>query len=188
MIIIEKLKVLLDVQDRNNKKPFILPFVASQDGWINEFVKNVFICKEALGTLFRIGCNGTTVLVQHVIHHILPIHQLTGRVPKVTTNFQENVVPPLAYFFKNQILPIAGAKPTRYTRCVVSRIVTERDTNDIIELDPGVTQRGLSKEYAYVHGYKIKTIAKENILKTPDNNNEDNQIDTVHGGSLFYFG
>ena len=29
MIIIEKLKVLLDVQNRNNPTPFILPFVAS---------------------------------------------------------------------------------------------------------------------------------------------------------------
>ena len=180
--------MLLLVQNRNNLKPFILPFVANKDKWMNKFYANVFICKEALGMVFGIGHKAMTSLVDHANHHTLPIHGLTGRVPKFKTKFQENVVPPLAYFFKNQILPIAGAKPTRYTRCVVSRIVTERDTNDIIELDPGVTQRGLSKEYAYVHGYKIKTIAKENILKTPDNNNEDNQIDTVHGGSLFYFG
>ena len=32
MIIIEKLKVLLDVQNRNNTKPFMLPFVANADG------------------------------------------------------------------------------------------------------------------------------------------------------------
>ena len=37
MIIIEKLKVLLDVRNRNNPKPFMLPFVATNDGWQNEF-------------------------------------------------------------------------------------------------------------------------------------------------------
>ena len=58
MIIIEKLKVLLDVQNRNNPKPFMLPFVASDDGWMNELLKNVSIHKEALGTLFGIGCKG----------------------------------------------------------------------------------------------------------------------------------
>ena len=50
--------------------------------------------------------------------------------------------------------------------CAVSRTVTERDTNDIMGLDPGVTKRGLFKEYTYVHGYKIKTTAKENGIKT----------------------
>ena len=74
MIIIEKLKVLLDVQNRNNPKPFMLLFVASNDGWMNEFLKSVFICKEALGTLFGIGCYGMTALVQHAVNHTLPIH------------------------------------------------------------------------------------------------------------------
>ena len=32
MIIIEKLKVMLDVRNRNNPKPFMLPFVATNDG------------------------------------------------------------------------------------------------------------------------------------------------------------
>ena len=96
------MKVLLDVQNRSNKKPFILPLVASQDGWINEFLKNVFICKEALEILFGIGHEGMRVLVQHTNHNTLPIHELSERFPKVTTKFQENVVPPFAYFFKNQ--------------------------------------------------------------------------------------
>ena len=155
MIIIEKLKVLLLVQNRNNPKPFILPFVASEDKWMNEFYANVFIYKEALGTVFGIGRKAMASLVDHVNHHTLPIHGLTGltgRVPEFKTKFRENVVPPLAYFFKNSIIPMAGARPTRYTRCAVSRTVSERDTNDIMELDPGVTKRGLFKEYAYLHG------------------------------------
>ena len=109
MIIIEKLKVLLDVQNRNNPKPFILPFVATDNGWMNKFYKSVFICKEALGTVFGIGPKAMAILVDHAIYHTLPIHGLTGRVPEVNTKFQENIVPPLAYLFKNQILPIAGA-------------------------------------------------------------------------------
>ena len=66
---------------------------------------------------------------------------------------------------------MAVAQPTRYTCCAMSQIVTERDTNHIQELDPGVSKRGLFKVYAYVHDYKIKTIAKGNIIKIPDNNN-----------------
>ena len=112
MIIIGKLKVLLDVQNRNNPKPFIFPFVASDDGWINEFLKNVFICKATLGTLFGIGCYAMTALVDHAKYHTLPIYGLNGRVSKFNTKFQENVVSPLAYFFKNHILPMAGARPT----------------------------------------------------------------------------
>ena len=110
-----------------------------------------------------------------MVHHtLLPIHQLTGRVPEFNTKFQENVVPRLDYFFKNQMLPMAGAKPTWYTRCVVSWTVTERDTNDVMELDPGVTKRGLFKEHAYIHSYKNKTTAKGNVIKIPDDNNRNN--------------
>ena len=127
---------------------------------MNKFYKSVFICKEALGTVSGIGRKGKTALVHHATYHTLPIHGLTGRVPELLTKFQENVVPPLAYFFKNQIVPMAGARPTRYTRCAVSRTVCERDTNNTMELDPGVTKRGLYKEYAYVYGYRIKTTTK----------------------------
>ena len=168
---------MLDVQNRNNPKPFILPFVASDNGWMNEFLKIICISKEALGTLFGVGHNGMKALVQHAVHHTLPIHQLTGRVLKVTTKFQQNVVTLFAYFFKNRILPIAGARPNRYTSCAVTQTVTERDTNDIMELDPGVSKTGLFKECAYINGYKIKTIAKGNIIKVPDDNNKYNQIE-----------
>ena len=78
--------------------------------------------------------------MRHTTYHTLLIHGLTGRVPEFKTKFQENVVPPLAYFSKNQILPMAGARPTWYTGCAVSQTVIERDTNDIMELDPGVTK------------------------------------------------
>ena len=165
MIIIEKLKVLLNLQKRNNSKLFILPFVASDDGWMNELLKNVFICKEALGTLFGIGCEGISALVEHVVNHTLPIHELSERVLEFNTKFQENLVSPLAYFFKNCILPMDGAQPTRYTHCTMTLTVTERDTNHIMELNPRVLKRGLFKEYAYVNGYKIKTTAKGNIIK-----------------------
>ena len=79
---------------------------------MNEFYKNVFIYKEALGKLFGIGRKGLTALIHHAKYHTLPIHGLTGRVSKFKTKFQENVVPPLAYFFKNHILPMAGARLT----------------------------------------------------------------------------
>ena len=161
--------------------------MASEDKWMNEFYANIFICKEALGTVVGIGCKAMPALVDHASHHTLPIHELTGRVPEFKTKFRENVVPPLPYFFMNQIVPMAGARPTRYTRCAVSRTVSERDTNDIMELDPVVTKRGLFKEYSYLHGWKIKTTAKGYIIKTPDNNNTDNQIDICSWGFFVRF-
>ena len=39
IIVIEKLKVLNDVLNKKNKKPFMLPFVASQDAWTNKCLK-----------------------------------------------------------------------------------------------------------------------------------------------------
>ena len=182
MIIIEILKVLFDVQNRNNPKPFMLRFVASDDGWINELLQNVFICKKALGALFGIGREKMRVLVQHAVNHTLLIHGLTRRVPEFNTKFQQNVVPPLAYFFKNHILSMAGVQPTQYTCWAVTQTVTERDTNHIQELDPIVSKRGLFKEYAYVHSYKIKTTTKGSIIKIPDNNNKYNQIEICSWG------
>ena len=46
MIIIEKMKVLLDVQNKNNPKPFMLPFVASDNGWMNQFLKSVLFARK----------------------------------------------------------------------------------------------------------------------------------------------
>ena len=70
-------------------RPFILPFVAIQDddSMLNHFYKSVFICKEALGTVFGIGRKAMTALVDHANHHTLPIHGLTGRVPEFRTEF-----------------------------------------------------------------------------------------------------
>ena len=119
MIIIEKLKVMLDVRNTNNPKPFMLPFVATSNGWQNEFLKNVFICKEALGTLFGIGRYVMLTLVQHAVQHTLPNHRLTGRVCNFNTKFQQNVVPPLAYFFKitSYQWPVPNLLDTHVVQC-----------------------------------------------------------------------
>ena len=51
-----------------------------------------------------------------------------------------------------------------------------------MELDPEVSKRDLSKKYAYVHGYKIKIKAKGCIIKIPDDNNKDKQIEICSWG------
>ena len=62
---------------------------------------------------------------------------------------------------------MAGARPTQYTRDAVTQTTIERDAKDIIlELDPGYSKRGLYKEHAYLHGWKIQTTAKGNVIKT----------------------
>ena len=46
-----------------------------------------------------------------------------------------------------EIIPLAGARPTRFTRNAVTQTTIMRDAKDILELDPGVAKRGLYKEY-----------------------------------------
>ena len=69
IIVIEKLKILKYGQ-KNNKKPFIIPVVASPIPWTNKFMTNQFICKEALGTLFGYGHIALKVLVSHAKKNI----------------------------------------------------------------------------------------------------------------------
>ena len=111
MIVIEKLKVLNNVGQKKNIKPFIIPFVPCQRPWTNEYMSNKYICKEALGTLFGYSPFALKTLVSHAKKHILPIHGLTGKVDSFSAKFQDNVVPSLAHFFKNEIVPLAGARP-----------------------------------------------------------------------------
>ena len=73
---------------------------------------NKLICKEALGTLFGYSHIALKALVSHTKNHTLPIHGSTGRVDPFSAKFQENIVPSLAHFFKNEIVPIVGARPT----------------------------------------------------------------------------
>ena len=75
-------------------------------------MSNEYICKEAIGTLFGLGFHALKTLVRHAKYHTLPIHGLTGIVGHKSAQFQENVVPPLANFFKNEIVSLAGARPT----------------------------------------------------------------------------
>ena len=63
MIVIEKLKVLNNLAQKMNNKPFIIPFVPCESVWINEYMSNKYICKEALGTLFGLGPHALRMLV-----------------------------------------------------------------------------------------------------------------------------
>ena len=84
MIVIEKLKILNNGLKKNNKKLFIILFVASQLPLTNKFMTNEFVCKEALGTLFGYSHKVLKPLVSHAKYHTLPIHGSTGRVdPKL---------------------------------------------------------------------------------------------------------
>ena len=80
---------------------------------------------------------------------------------------------------------MAGAQPAQCTPCTVIQTITERDTKHMMELDHGVSKRGLLKAYAYVNGYKIKTTAKGNIIKIPDDDNKYNQIEICSLGYYF---
>ena len=98
MIVIAKLKVLND-GPKNNKKPFIIPFVPYQLVWTNEFMSKEVICKEALGTLFGYGPFALKALVSHAKRKTLPIYGLTGRITPMTVKYEENILPSLAHFF-----------------------------------------------------------------------------------------
>ena len=109
MIVIEKLKVLNNVGQLKKTQPFIIPFVPCESEWTNEYMSNEYICKEALGTLFGLGSHAVGSLVRHAKFHALPIHGLTGAITPMSVQFEENVVLSLRHFFKNEIVPLAGA-------------------------------------------------------------------------------
>ena len=166
MIVIEKLKVLNNVGQKKNNKPFIIPFVPCQQMWTNKFMSKKYICKEALGTLFGYGPFALKTLVSHAKKKPSPIHGLTGGITPMTIKYEENILPSLAHFLKTKIVPLAGARPTQYTRNAVTRTTIERDATDILELNSSVSKRGLYKECAYLHGWKIVTTAKGTIIRT----------------------
>ena len=85
---------------------------------------------------------------------------------KQNSEFEENILPPLAYFFQEKIIALVGTRPTWYTYDTVSETAVERDINDTMELDPGVSKRSLYQKYAYFHDWKIETIAKGKIINT----------------------
>ena len=51
----------------------------------------------------------------------------------MSVQFEENVVPSVRHFFKNEIVPLAGARPTRYTRDAVTRTTIERDATGMLQ-------------------------------------------------------
>ena len=129
-------------------------------------MSNKYICKEALDTLFGFGPKALKALVLHAKNHTLPIHGLSGTVDHKSAKYEMNILPSLAHLFKTEIVPLAGARPSRYTRDVVTQTTIMRDAKDVLELDPGVSKRGVFKKYAYLHGWKIQTTAKGTIIKT----------------------
>ena len=128
---------------------------------------NEFICKEYLASLFGYGHIALKqALVSHAQKKTLPIHGLNGGVTPMAVKFQENILPSLAFIFKNKIFLLARTRPTCYTHDVIFWTTIERDGKVIFQLDPRVSKRGFYKEYAYLHGWKNETSAKGTIIKT----------------------
>ena len=120
MIVIEKFKV--QNNGPKNKKSFIISFVPCQQIWTNKFMSNKYIYKEALGTLFEFGPKALKALVSHAKNRILPIHGLTRRVDHKSAKYEMNILPSLAKnFFLTEIVPLAGARPTQFTRDAVTQ-------------------------------------------------------------------
>ena len=49
---------------------------------------------------------------------------------------------------------------------IVLQTTIESNATNMLELDPGVSNRGLYCKYAYLHGWKIETTAQGTIIKT----------------------
>ena len=76
----------------------MLPFEAGKEARTNKFLKNVTICKEALGALFRIGFIRPKALVKHATHQTLPV-------------YEGNMLPVVACYFKDEILLLVDVGP-----------------------------------------------------------------------------
>ena len=95
----------------------------------------------------------------------LPIHMNLGRHHQ-TNLFVETILPHLQSFFADEVLSLAGPRPTRYCRDTVRNIIIERDVANVMELDPGISKRRIYARYGYVNGYKIVYTADGTTIKS----------------------
>ena len=92
-------------------------------------------------------------LRKHINNGTIPTQPNMGS--SLSFLFEETILPRLGSFFKDVVLPLSGPRPTRYTRDKVTGTVVERDVANVIELDPGTSERGLFKHYGFVNGWSI---------------------------------
>ena len=140
-------------------------FIATNDNVINNSLSTIRICQHAFAAIFRQGRFAFNTLQSHAKNNTVPVHGNTGRLSLQTRKIKEEVYPRLKLHFENVILPLSAPRPTRFTRCVVMKIKNVRDTNDIIELDPGNRKRRLYGDYAWRNGWKLISSANGSIIK-----------------------
>ena len=127
------------------KEPFPIPFFSVDDATANEnlTLSTITICKHSYAALHNIGRGALGALECHAKDNTFPIHGNVGRISGRDKKYNEQVLPFLQDFFTNEIIPLAGARPTRFTRDTVLERIEVRDTTDVLELDPGNSKHRL---------------------------------------------
>jgi hypothetical protein len=146
-------------------KPFQLPFYATEIAETNSKLSSICICKHSLAALHSYGIKAFISLEKHAKENTMPTHGNVGKLSKQTLDHRNNVVPLIKDFFVNDILPLAGPRPTRWTRDAVTKTIQVRDTADIEELDPGWSKRRLYGNFAWKLGWKIRATSKGTTVK-----------------------
>jgi len=148
-----------------NMTPFLIPFY-SDDVTVKEKLQPITICKHAFAALHNIGFTSWSRLKHHAETNTLPVHGNVGMISERDKKYRELVLPFLKDYFTKEVIPLAGARPTRFTRDTVLKRIEVRDVADIMELDPGNSKRRLYRMYASLNGWKIVTTSKGSILRS----------------------
>ena len=146
-------------------KPFQLPFLAAENAETNLKLISILICKHSLAALHLYGVRAFASLEANAKENTLPVHGNAGKLSKQSLDHRDNVVPLLKDFFLNDILPLAGPRPTRWTRDAVTKTTEVRDSDGIEELDPGWSKRRLYGNFAWKQGWKIRATSKGSTVK-----------------------
>ena len=142
-----------------------IPFVCGEDEEANKILISTRICQHAFAAIYRHGAKAFVTLPKNAANNTTPVHGNTGKLSKQTQRIRYEVEPRLKEHFTKKILPLSGPRPTRFTACKVAKRIITRDTNDIMELDPGNTKRRLYGDYAWCNGWKLVSTANGSIKK-----------------------
>jgi len=88
------------------------------------------------------------------------VGQIGGRHKK----YNKQILPFLQHYFTNEVIPLAGARPTQFTHDTVLERIEVRDSRNVLGLDLSDSKHRLYRMYASLHGWKMSLYQKETLF------------------------
>ena len=177
MLVIEWIKYGAAAADARDPTPYLLPVLVDDDDVddaddeagdpINAdgnaiAAYNRKICESALLTIIGYSRTFWTTCKQCAKEGTIPTHGLAGRPPNNSISDELSVE--LHLFFAD-MQDFAEPIATRFIREKTGELDTRDEDDDVLQLAPSFSKRGLYQRFCYERGWKIETTAKGNPKK-----------------------